>query len=102
MEAADGLPEAAYRRRFVLKPGLTGLNQVLQVSDPSLMDPARRIEVDKFYVANRSVGLDLRILARSFAVVLASEGDTPIRLRDHVGVNASIGTSLDTVGEKLS
>lgn len=60
------------RRRGVnaVKPGLTGLAQVLGVD---MSDPVRLAELDAAYVANRGVALDLALLARTF--LGAGKGD---------------------------
>ena len=52
-------------------PGLTGLWQVAARSDG---DTAVLRRLDSLYVRNRSVGLDLRILLRTIAVVLTGCG----------------------------
>ena len=36
-----------------------------------------RIELDLFYVEHRSLGLDLRILARTFGLILSGQGLAP-------------------------
>jgi lipopolysaccharide/colanic/teichoic acid biosynthesis glycosyltransferase len=59
------------RERLAVRPGLTGLAQVrLRNAAPW----AERIELDLEYVHRQSVGLDLRILARSVLVVLRGSG----------------------------
>jgi lipopolysaccharide/colanic/teichoic acid biosynthesis glycosyltransferase len=59
------------RRRLEVKPGMTGWAQVngrLSLSWPE------RIELDVWYVDNRSLGLDLRILARTAKLLLTGHG----------------------------
>jgi lipopolysaccharide/colanic/teichoic acid biosynthesis glycosyltransferase len=63
-------PQGAARRLAVL-PGLTGPWQVGGRSD---LDYEAMIELDCDYAANRSLGRDLRILARTVAVVLRRRG----------------------------
>ena len=58
-------------RRLDVIPGLTGLWQVTARQDPSFQN---YIELDKEYVNNWSLGLDLRILIRTVGVVLAGTG----------------------------
>jgi FlaA1/EpsC-like NDP-sugar epimerase len=77
-----------YPRRFTVRPGLTGLSQVLSASDRATTEK-NRIDIDKFYVAHRSLSLDLRILTRTFAVVLSGNRDEPLRLRDRLGVSST-------------
>ncbi len=59
------------RRRLVVKPGVTGLWQVSGRSDLSW---AESVRLDLKYVENWSLGLDLRILARTVRAVLGHRG----------------------------
>ena len=59
------------RERLLVKPGVTGWAQIH--GRTSLSWP-ERIELDRWYVANRSLRLDARILARTVRVVLGGEG----------------------------
>ncbi len=59
------------RRRFVVKPGLTGLWQVSGRSDLSWEESVR---VDVHYVENWSLLLDLIILWRTFGAVIRGNG----------------------------
>jgi lipopolysaccharide/colanic/teichoic acid biosynthesis glycosyltransferase len=52
-------------------PGLTGL---WQVGGRSNLDSAGMVRLDLDYVANWSLGLDLRILCRTAIVVLTGRG----------------------------
>jgi exopolysaccharide biosynthesis polyprenyl glycosylphosphotransferase len=61
----------AYRLRFQVKPGMTGWAQVngARGETPTLEHMQRRIDLDLWYVENRSLGLDLQILVRTaFAI----------------------------------
>jgi exopolysaccharide biosynthesis polyprenyl glycosylphosphotransferase len=58
-------------RRFVVKPGLTGLWQVSGRSDLSWEESVR---VDLYYVENWSLLLDLVILWRTFGAVIRGRG----------------------------
>ena len=51
-----------FRSRLFVKPGLTGLAQVQQASDDSLMSVRRKLEYDLAYIRSMGLGLDLRIL----------------------------------------
>ncbi len=66
---------ATYRRwhtaRLEVKPGLTGLWQISGRNDLEFDD---RLRLDIFYIRHRSLGLDLKILARTFGVVLSRRG----------------------------
>lgn len=63
---------ADYRLRRLVKPGLTGLAQVSgfrgEITDPSAIE--RRVALDIAYIEQWSLGLDLRILFRTFAAVI--------------------------------
>jgi lipopolysaccharide/colanic/teichoic acid biosynthesis glycosyltransferase len=66
---------ATYRRwhtaRLEVKPGLTGLWQISGRNDLEFDD---RLRLDIAYIRNRSLLLDLKILARTFGVVLSRRG----------------------------
>jgi lipopolysaccharide/colanic/teichoic acid biosynthesis glycosyltransferase len=57
--------------RLAVLPGLTGLAQVSGRRD---LSSNRTLELDRRYVREWSLGLDLAILARTFVVVLSREG----------------------------
>lgn len=59
------------RRRLLVRPGITGLWQVSGRSELSWDDAVR---LDLYYVENWSIGLDVSILFRTVAVVLARKG----------------------------
>lgn len=50
-----------YRQRLSVRPGLTGLAQVLQPPDTDLASVRRKLNYDLFYVDRMSLWLDLRI-----------------------------------------
>lgn len=60
-------------RRHEVRPGVTGL---AQVSGRNALSWHERLELDVQYVDQRSLSLDLRILARTLAVVLRRTGVT--------------------------
>jgi lipopolysaccharide/colanic/teichoic acid biosynthesis glycosyltransferase len=59
------------RGRLDVKPGITGW---AQVNGRASLPWSERIELDLYYIEHRSLGLDARILARTFAMVLAGSG----------------------------
>jgi len=66
-----GLYEEWHRRRLEVKPGLTGLWQVLGRSDTSFDDMVR---LDIYYAENWSPGMDLRIMLETIPAVLSGKG----------------------------
>ncbi|MDQ7842942.1 MAG: sugar transferase [Armatimonadota bacterium] len=59
------------RRLLCVKPGLTGLWQVLRHDEP---DYAQRVRLDMYYIDHWSLGLDLQILFRTVPSVIAGRG----------------------------
>jgi lipopolysaccharide/colanic/teichoic acid biosynthesis glycosyltransferase len=59
------------RGRLAVKPGITGW---AQVNGRASLPWSERIELDLWYVENRSLWLDLRILMRTVRMVFAGEG----------------------------
>jgi undecaprenyl phosphate N,N'-diacetylbacillosamine 1-phosphate transferase len=61
----------AQKQRFLVKPGLTGLWQVMGRKDLPLHE---NIEYDYYYLTHQSLRLDLYILGKTFSVVLSRKG----------------------------
>ncbi len=59
------------RRLLCVKPGLTGLWQVLRQDEP---DYAERVSLDMYYIDHWSMGMDLKILLRTLPSVIAGRG----------------------------
>jgi lipopolysaccharide/colanic/teichoic acid biosynthesis glycosyltransferase len=59
-----------YGRRLLVRPGLTGLAQVLQAPDTDLASVRRKLNYDIYYVDRISPGLDLRILVATALLFL--------------------------------
>jgi lipopolysaccharide/colanic/teichoic acid biosynthesis glycosyltransferase len=59
------------RRRLEVKPGITGW---AQVNGRTSLSWPERIELDVWYVDNRSLALDLRILARTARLLVTGHG----------------------------
>jgi lipopolysaccharide/colanic/teichoic acid biosynthesis glycosyltransferase len=59
------------RRRLEVKPGITGW---AQVNGRASLPWLERIELDVWYVDNRSLWLDLRILAKTFRLLVTGQG----------------------------
>jgi exopolysaccharide biosynthesis polyprenyl glycosylphosphotransferase len=62
----------AYRTRFFVKPGITGLAQCNgyrgEITEPALLE--KRIEHDLNYISNWSIWIDIQIVARTVKEVL--------------------------------
>lgn len=65
------LYSAEQARRHAVRPGITGLAQVLGRNDTTW---ERRLELDVWYVDHRSVWLDLKILVKTVVNVLSQSG----------------------------
>ena len=68
--------EAAYyddysKKRLRIKPGITGL---WQVSGRAALSFEEMIDLDIYYLENWSLGLDLKILLKTFPATFAREG----------------------------
>jgi lipopolysaccharide/colanic/teichoic acid biosynthesis glycosyltransferase len=59
------------RRRLEVRPGITGW---AQVNGRTSLSWPERIELDVWYVEHRSLGLDLRILARTVKLLATGRG----------------------------
>jgi lipopolysaccharide/colanic/teichoic acid biosynthesis glycosyltransferase len=66
----DNYPEDYYRR-FLVRPGMTGL---WQVSGRSNLDPIESARIDLYYVEHWSPMMDVRILLKTVRVVLDGDG----------------------------
>lgn len=64
--------ELHHRARLAIKPGITGLWQISGRSN--ITDFEQVVELDKKYIREWSMGLDLRILLKTVLVVLHKEG----------------------------
>jgi lipopolysaccharide/colanic/teichoic acid biosynthesis glycosyltransferase len=63
-----------YRGRLQVPPGLTGLAQIERPYDENEDDVRRKLAYDLFYIQNRHMLVDLKILVRTLGVVLARKG----------------------------
>jgi lipopolysaccharide/colanic/teichoic acid biosynthesis glycosyltransferase len=66
-----GLYSPHHARRHEVRPGITGWSQVNGRNEASWDD---RLDMDVWYVDNRSLALDARILWRTIAVALSGKG----------------------------
>ena len=70
-----------HRRRLEMKPGITGW---ALVNGRNILSWPEKIELDIWYIKNRSFWLDLRILFKTIFVVINGEGIYAGRERDNV------------------
>ena len=73
---AERIP--GYNLRMSVKPGITGLAQVQLPADSDLRSVRHKLVYDLYYIANRTLWLDLRIMA---ATLLKAVGMKPHWLR---------------------
>jgi hypothetical protein len=71
-QLAKKVPE--YLRRHSIPPGITGLAQVQRSYDASLDDVVTKLKYDLFYVDNRCLMLNVKILMKTFDVVFRGRG----------------------------
>ncbi|MEW5799495.1 MAG: sugar transferase [Bacteroidota bacterium] len=64
-----------YRRRLVVKPGITGWAQVKQGYDTSIDDVKSKVRYDLFYIENMSFRMDIKILIITFYTMIAGKGN---------------------------
>ena len=64
--------ELRHRARLAIKPGITGLWQVSGRSN--ITDFEEVVALDRKYITEWSMGLDMRILVKSVLVVAGQEG----------------------------
>lgn len=66
------LYESHHRSRLAIKPGITGLWQISGRSN--ITDFEEVVRLDREYINNWSIGLDIKILLKTVAVVIKGEG----------------------------
>jgi len=69
---AESIP--FFRARHAVKPGLTGWAQVMYRYGSSEEDSLIKLQYDLYYIKHRSPAIDLRIIAKSFKVILQAAG----------------------------
>lgn len=64
-----------YNTRLIIKPGLSGWDQISgQYHSPSPQDTMAKLQNDLYYIKHRSIYLDLSIILKTMATVLARKG----------------------------
>lgn len=64
--------ELHHRSRMSIKPGITGMWQVSGRSD--ITDFEEVVRLDKEYIENWNIGLDIKILLKTVMVVVKKDG----------------------------
>jgi exopolysaccharide biosynthesis polyprenyl glycosylphosphotransferase len=59
-----------YKHLFILKPGATGLTQIMQATEKPEISWEEEIELDEFYIENWSLWLDLYIIFKTVLILL--------------------------------
>jgi sugar transferase (PEP-CTERM system associated) len=63
-----------YGQRHIVRPGVTGWAQVSYSYGASVEDAMEKLQYDLFYIKNRTVALDLFIIAKTVKTVLMQKG----------------------------
>jgi sugar transferase (PEP-CTERM system associated) len=63
-----------YRQRHAVRPGITGWAQINHPYGDTVVDAARKLEYDLFYIKNLSPALDALIIIQTLKIVLLSRG----------------------------
>jgi exopolysaccharide biosynthesis polyprenyl glycosylphosphotransferase len=63
-----------FHSRLLVKPGLTGWAQVRGGYASTIAEMTRKLEYDLYYIKNRSLRLDMQILASTFVTVIRRRG----------------------------
>ncbi len=72
---------AYYRVRSSVRPGVTGWAQIRYGYANDLEEETEKMRYDLYYIKNRSLGLDLRILAQTVVTMLLGRGASEVRGR---------------------
>jgi exopolysaccharide biosynthesis polyprenyl glycosylphosphotransferase len=65
---------ALYRRRHLVKPGLTGLAQINLPYSSTLQDVQEKLRYDLHYIKTQSLTLDCQIMFQTIKVVMLGQG----------------------------
>ena len=63
-----------YEKRLIVKPGITGLAQVVHKYDETIEDVKKKVKYDLLYIRKKCLWTDLSIMAQTFGVVLTGKG----------------------------
>ena len=71
-QLSEGIP--FYNARHLIRPGITGWAQVKYPYGENLDDSYNKLEYDLYYIKNRSVTIDIRIILKTVNAVIFSKG----------------------------
>lgn len=63
-----------YKKRYEVKPGITGLAQVVHKYDETLQDVKKKVKYDLLYIREMCLMVDIRILFRTIIVSVTGRG----------------------------
>ncbi len=63
-----------YSRRHAVRPGISGWAQVKHKYDESFEDVKTKLQYDLYYIENRSIRMDLKILLMTIYRVVLGKG----------------------------
>ena len=63
-----------YQKRLNVKPGITGLAQVVHKYDETIRDVKKKVKYDLLYIREMCLMVDIRILLRTVVVALTGKG----------------------------
>ena len=69
-----GLKIPNYKQRHLIRPGITGLAQVCYPYGRNISDAKNKLQYDRIYINRWSMGLELKIIWKTIAVVLGQKG----------------------------
>jgi exopolysaccharide biosynthesis polyprenyl glycosylphosphotransferase len=72
---------AYYGLRSTVRPGVTGWAQVRHGYANNIEEEARKMRYDLYYIKNRSLRLDARILLETVGIILFGQGSSGVRTR---------------------
>jgi lipopolysaccharide/colanic/teichoic acid biosynthesis glycosyltransferase len=92
-----------YRRRLLVRPGVTGLAQIQLPADTDLEGVRRKLACDLYYIYNRTLWLDVRIVFCTLSKILGipfSVVSGPLRIPRGCAVEPSKPTAADDVDQE--
>lgn len=103
------LYEPRHKVRLAIKPGITGMWQVSGRSD--ITDFEEVVRLDKEYIENWDIGLDIKILLKTVMVVAKKDGSSQFYpllemmscmiLQLHLGTNENLYMQMSTIYSEM-